>query len=235
MHVQSFCLAGDDPLRLQKTLLALADHARNQLPQLQRVLVFRVLRNIPTDSVTADQALREILPRTDEIKAIVECSFVDEASRSEARASDAWSDWCDSLRNEGEVLYAFDSFENVPIKPIAGALNGGFRRWMPLKRAAASPDTFRDGWFGRHADLVQHLPHVQGYIQQLVDSRFEGDGSPSWYERLPVDGIAQLCFANEEKMRAAYSSDARLPLRDDGRTLLAGIATLLVHGACLLP
>ncbi|PZR01706.1 MAG: hypothetical protein DI536_37520, partial [Archangium gephyra] len=156
--------------------------------------------------------------------------FAHVAAQAEARAGAQWNAFAAALDDSGERVCAFDAFSNVPVASVRGAGDGGFRRWMLLRRAAASPQAFRDAWFGRHADLVKQLPRVDGYVQHLVTARFGNNGEPVGYDGLRVDGIAELCFADESAMRESYASDARLPLRDDGRELLAGNVTLLVQG-----
>lgn len=220
MSTHMLCLAGDAAVRAALPLL----------PDAQ-VHVYRVLRYIPTDSVTEDRARRPIVPDAERIHTIVECNFRDSAAQARAQAGADWRAFAAAVDETGERLYAFDALSNIPIAPVRGAVEGGFRRWMLLRRAAASPDAFRDAWFGRHADLVKKLPRVDGYVQSLVTGRFGPDGEAASHESLCVDGIAELCFANEAAMLEAYSADARLPLRDDGRALLAGIVTLLVHGS----
>lgn len=220
MSTHIICLAGDAAVRA----------ALPRLPNAQ-VHVLRVLRHIPTDSVTEDQARRAIVPDAERIHTIVECSFPDAAAQAQAQAGADWRAFTAAVDESGERLYAFDALSNIPVAPVRGAVDGGFRRWMLLRRAAASPDAFRDAWFGRHADLVKKLPRVDGYVQNLVTGRFGPDGEATPHESLSVDGIAELCFADEAAMLKAYSDDARLPLRDDGRALLGGIVTLLVHGS----
>lgn len=226
MNFHIVCLARAEPA----ALLRAARAARGAVPALRQVQVQRVLRHIPTDSVTPDQAQQEIVPRAGEIEAVLACGFDDEDSRTQALASPAWTDFMAAVRAAGEPLFAFHTFANVPIEPVRGAVQGGFRRWMLLRRAGATREAFRGDWFGRHADLVKHLPLVDGYVQHLVTGRYDARGRPLDYGAAQVDGIAELCFADEATMQQSYASDARLPLRDDGRTLLAGIATVLVHG-----
>jgi uncharacterized protein involved in copper resistance len=76
---------------------------------------------------------------------------------------------------------------------------------------------------------VKELPQVDGYLQNLVSARYDAQEKPTDYAALPIDGVAQLCFADEAAMDASYTSPARLPLRDDGRELLGKITTLLVQ------
>ena len=219
MSTHILCLAGDAAVR-----------AALPRPPNAQVHIYRVLRHIPTDSVTEDQARRPIVPYAERVHTIVEFSFADAAAQAQARSGAEWRAFAAAVDESNERLFAFDVFSNIPIVPVRGAAEGGFRRWMLLRRATASADAFRDAWFGRHADLVKQLPRVHGYVQNLVTARFGPDGQAATHESLSVDGIAELCFADEDAMLGAYSTDARLPLRDDGRALLAGIVTLLVQG-----
>jgi hypothetical protein len=226
MNFHIVCLGRAEP----PALLRAGQGARAALPALRQVQVQRVLRHIPTDSVAPDQARQEIVPRAGEVQAVLACEFADEGARAEAMAMPAWSGFMDAVRAAGEPLLSFHTFANVPITPVRGAAEGGFRRWMLLRRAGPTREDFRDAWFGRHADLVKRLPQVDGYLQHLVTGRYDGRGRPLDYAGAQVDGIAELCFADEAAMQASYASEARIPLRDDGRELLGGIATLLVHG-----
>jgi hypothetical protein len=45
---------------------------------------------------------------------------------------------------------------------------------------------------------------------------------------ISIDGIAEVCFADEAAMDTSYAADARLPLKNDGRELNARVGTLLV-------
>jgi hypothetical protein len=189
----------------------------------REVHVHRVLRRIPTDSIAAEQAHVPLAPGAHDIGAIVECSFESDAHAQLPRA-------LATLRGAGELLFGFEMLRNAPIAATPEAAAGGFRRWMLLRRAAAGHETFRQAWSGRHARLVRALPRVDGYFQDLVTSRFDARGEPLAYEALPVDGVAQLCYADEVAMTASYASDARAPLREDGRALHSGNVTYLVEG-----
>ncbi|MDA7418984.1 EthD domain-containing protein [Xenophilus arseniciresistens] len=220
MQAHLLCLSGDAAVRA-----ALPKYS----PELP-VHLYQVLRHIPTDSVSAEQAQRPIVPGAEGIAWIVEIGFADAPAQARVLAQPAWRDFEAALGASGERLFAFDTAPNLPIVPKGAAAAGGFRRWMLLERAAATPAAFKEGWFGRHADLVKQLPGVDGYVQHLVSESFGADGRPLGRPAICVDGIAELCFADEAAMQASYASDARLPLRDDGRALLGGIVTLLVQG-----
>ena len=104
---------------------------------------------------------------------------------------------------------------------------------MLLARNSATQEQFRDAWFGRHAQLVKQLPQIDGYLQNLVTARYDAASRPVGYDELPINGVAELCFASESAMNASYTSDARLPLRDDARELLVRITTVLVQSEAL--
>src|SRR5690606_35183730 len=217
MLVKTYCLRSDRAVRAAP-------------PPCGDTLLYRVLRHIPTDSVTAEQAGTAMAPGAEHIGAVLECTFADAGEQARAVDTPAWRAVEAALHASEELLFALDSAANVPIAPRGAARDGGFRRWMLLKRAAPAADAFRDAWFGRHAQLVSRLPGVDGYCQHLVAARFDARLAPVPHEALQVDGIAALCFADEAAMLASYASPARVPLRDDGLALLAGNVTLLVQG-----
>jgi hypothetical protein len=200
---------------------ALAEAVR-ALPGLRQAQLLRVLRHIPTDSVR-DPAATQAVPGADRIQAVVELYFEGEVPAAQVQALD-WG---------APALFSFDSRPNIPVPPRGAAAQGGFRRWMLLVRKAATQEQFRDAWFGRHAELLKALPHIDGYLQNLVGARYDAQGRAVDYAALPIDGIAEICFADEAAMTASYTSEARLPLRDDGRALLERITTVLVQGEAL--
>lgn len=230
MLIKTFCLGALPQGTSSAFLAAAAKQARASVAGLREVLVHRVLRHIPTDSVPDDRSHTGVVAEADRIACVVECSFADAETEMNARNEPAWQAFAKALHGAGELLFALDTQSNVPITPARGAVQGGFRRWMLLARKAETHEQFRDAWFGRHASLVKELPKVDGYLQNIVTARYDAKGLAVDYAALPIDGVAQLCFADEQAMNASYASDARLPLRDDGRALLGRITTLLVHG-----
>lgn len=213
---------------------AVARRALRDVEGLRKIEVLRVLRHLTSDSV-AQQRGQGVAPAADDIQTIVELWFDDAAACAAAMAHAGGAAFRAQLAAVAPVLFSLDSVPNIPIPPRAGAENGGFRRWMLLARKAATPAAFRDAWFGRHASLVKALPLVDGYLQHLVAARYDAEGRAVDHETLAVDGIAQMCFADEAAMDASYASPARLPLRDDGRDLLARISTLLVQAEGFAP
>lgn len=197
------------------------------LVQVQRL---RVLRHIPTDSVNNDRAHSGVTAEADGIATVLELHFEDEAAAGHCSRQIAWAAFREQVNAVAPILFALDTASNVPIAPKGAAAEGGFRRWMLLARKASTQEQFRDAWFGRHADLVKQLPQVDGYLQNLVTARYDAKDREVAYDAMPIDGVAELCFADEAAMAASYASDARLPLRDDGRELLGRISTILVQG-----
>ncbi len=232
MFVKSFCLADAPDARAATSLLQGAARALRAAPEgaPSEVQLLRVLRHIPTDSVAGQSGGSGVVPQADAIGMLVQVCFEGEQAAQACAGSSAWGACLAQLQTAAPVLFSLDSLSNVPIAPRGAAARGGFRRWMLLARQAPTQDQFRDAWFGRHADLVRQLPQVDGYLQHLVIRRYDTGGRLQDYAQLPIDGIAELCFADEAAMTAAYSSPQRLPLRDDGRQLLGRITTILVHG-----
>lgn len=191
------------------------------------VQLLEVLRHIPTDSLNDQRTHAGVVPQADAIGRIVELHFDHEDAARRCADSEAWRALIEAIG--ARPLFTLDAEAHVAIEPKGAAREGGFRRWMLLVRKAAEREAFRDAWWGRHADLVRRLPHVQLYHQHLVVHGETGDGRPMDPEALPVDGIAQIGYADEAAMDASYASDARLPLRDDGRELLGRITTVLVR------
>jgi len=232
MHISTLLFSGREAYGadLQATLACTLRASHAHLPALRQAHVYLVMRHIATDSVTPSQASIPVVQRCAEVEVIVECAFEDAAAAAENAMLPAWRWFLAHAGKAGTLLYVIEATSNVSIPLARQAEDGGFRRLMFLRRAAADPKRFHDAWFGRHAELVRNLPFVDGYLQNLVLACQDSDLQDLPYATLSVDGIAHLCFAGEEDMLAAYASEARLPLREDGRLLLDGVDTLLVHG-----
>lgn len=232
MLIKTLCLGTPPAGEAAATaaLRAAAARLARESSGLREVQCLRVLRHIPTDSLNDQKSHNGVVPEADGLALVLEFYFDSEAAARAVAASPAWQAFRADVGAAAPVLFALDTQPNIPIAPAGAARDGGFRRWMLLARKAATPEQFRDAWFGRHADLVKQLPHVDGYLQNLVVAREDGSGAAADYARLPIDGIAELCFADEAAMNASYASGARLPLRDDGRDLLGRITTVLVQG-----
>jgi hypothetical protein len=231
MLIKTLCLAASQPAAAAADALErMAAQALHELPGLQRAQVNRVVRHVPTDYIENDRPYGGVVAQADAIDVSVDLHFPEAAAARQAVESPAWAALIKGMQGVAQLLFALDSEPNVPVPLRDGAVDGGFRRWLLLTRKAATREDFRDAWFGRHASLVKHLPLLDGYVQNLVMARYDAAGQPVAHDNLPIDGIAEVCFADEAAMNMSYASDARLPLRDDGRELAARVSTLLVHG-----
>lgn len=231
MLIKTLCLAIPQPVpEALAALEALAARAVRELPGLRQAQLNRVLRHIPTDYIANDKPYGGVAAEADAIGAAIDLHFADAEAAQAALGSPAWAGFATDLRSVAQTLFSLDSEPNVPVALRGGAVEGGFRRWLLLTRKAATREAFRDAWFGRHASLVRQLPLLDGYVQNLVTARYDAEGRPVSHESLPIDGIAEVCFADEAAMNESYGSDARLPLKDDGRELNARVSTILVWG-----
>lgn len=231
MLIKTLCLAASQPASAAADALErIAAQALRELPGLQQAQVNRVVRHVPTDYIENDKPYGGVVAQADDIDVSMDLHFADAAAARRAVESPAWAALMEHMQGVARVLFALDSEPNVPVPLRNGAVDGGFRRWLLLTRRAATPEDFRDAWFGRHASLVRHLPLLDGYVQNLVTARYDAAGRPVAHESLPIDGIAEVCFADEAAMNTSYASDARLPLKDDGRELNARVSTILVQG-----
>ncbi|SFP25677.1 EthD domain-containing protein [Variovorax sp. 770b2] len=234
MLTRTLCLAVPAPIaQAVPALEAAAAQALRELPGLQRVLVNRVVRQIPTDYIANDRPYAGVVAEADDITATLALQFEGAAAARAALGGAEGSAFLARVRAAGRVLFMLDSEANVPVALTGSAVQGGFRRWLLLTRNAPTIEGFRDAWFERHASLVKHLPLLEGYVQNLVTARYDASGAPVGHEALPIDGVAEVCYADEEAMNRSYASDARLPLKDDGAALNKRVSTLLVQGRVL--
>lgn len=231
MFVKTLCLAASQPAPAAASALErMSAQALREVPDLLQAQVNRVVRHVPTDYIENDRPYGGVVAQADQIDVSVDLHFADAAAARRAVESPGWAVLMAGMQGVARLLFALDSEPNVPVPLRGGAVDGGFRRWLLLTRKAATREDFRDAWFGRHAGLVRHLPLLDGYVQNLVTARYDAAGQPVAYESLPIDGIAEVCFADEAAMNSSYASDARLPLKNDGRELAARVSTVLVQG-----
>jgi hypothetical protein len=231
MSMRTVCLAALGPVREVTETVERA--AREHLAGVAKVLhigLHRVVRHVPTDYIANDRPYGGVVAEADDIGAILDLHFHNAEAGAEVMASAAWQNFLLAIAPAARPLFSLDSDANIPVPLRAGAVQGGFRRWLLLTRKPATPEAFREAWFVRHANLVKHLPRLDGYVQNLVNARYNAQGKAVPYSALPIDGIAEVCYADESAMVESYASDARLPLRDDGAELNARVSTILVDG-----
>lgn len=234
MTLKTLCLAALRPV--PQAADAVEQAARQHLlgqAGVTRIGLNRVVRHVPTDYIANDKPYGGVVAEADDIALVLDVHLADADAAAALAAGAAWRDFLQAIAPAARPLFTLDSEANVPVPLRAQSVQGGFRRWLLLTRKAATPEAFREAWFVRHADLVRRLPHLDGYVQNLVSARYDATGQAVPYETLPIDGIAEVCYADEAAMTASYASDARLPLRDDGAELNARVSTVLVSGVLI--
>jgi uncharacterized protein (TIGR02118 family) len=75
------------------------------------------------------------------------------------------------------------------------------KRFVILRRKPTmSVAEFRHYWKTIHGPLIAKIPGLRKYVQYHVSSKVIDDSD------LPIDGIAELWFDNEQARKAAYST-----------------------------
>jgi len=92
-----------------------------------------------------------------------------------------------------------------------------------------SADEFRRRWLQGYATLIQDLPGITGYRQNVIVERERVKGTPFAYEKLPIDGIAELWFDDAPSMEQAFSSRSGREAMTRAKTVLAEITAFLVR------
>ena len=229
MLVKTLCLTGPAGHPMSDALAALGAKARRDVPGLQLVQVDEVVRQIPTDYLAGDKP-PGLMGEASKITASMDFHFADAKAAQAAQASPAWASLMKDVAAIATPLFSLDSEPNIAVALRGTSVDGGFRRWLLLTRRAETVEGFREAWFGRHAGFVRHLPLLEGYVQNLVKARYDAAGKPLAYDALPVDGIAEVCYASEDDMNTSYASKEREPLKDDGVSLNRHVVTVLVQG-----
>lgn len=102
------------------------------------------------------------------------------------------------------------------------------KRMSVIKRLPTlSEDDFRREW-KIHGDLVRKMPGVSGYRQNVVVVREREKGKPCDYDTLPIDGIVELWFKDEQTLQDAFASPAGQTTMAHAKTFLGEITAFLV-------
>ncbi|MGE0097453.1 MAG: EthD domain-containing protein [Hydrogenophaga sp.] len=227
--MKTVCLAALRPVPevVEAVERAVREHLLG-LADVRQIGLGKVVRHVPTDYIANDRSYGGVVAEADDIGVVLDLHVAHAGAGAQVVASPAWRNFLLAISPVARPLFSLDSEANIPVPLRARSVHGGFRRWLLLTRKAATPQAFREAWFVRHANLVRHLPRLDGYVQNLVSARYDAQGKPVPYEELPIDGIAEVCYADEAAMVESYASDARLPLRDDGAELNARVSTVLI-------
>ena len=115
------------------------------------------------------------------------------------------------------------------VRPVDPAGARPAKRMSVLRRKpGVSPERFRHEWLDVHAGLVSALPNLAGYTQNLVFAREVAPNVAGSYDDLPIDGVAELWFADANAIVAAFASPAGRAVLDHARQFIAEITTFLV-------
>ncbi|MDM0113717.1 EthD family reductase [Variovorax sp. J22R133] len=102
------------------------------------------------------------------------------------------------------------------------------KRISVIKRLPSlSEDDFRREW-RIHGDLVRKMPGVSGYRQNVVVAREREKGKPCDYDALPIDGIVELWFKDEQTLQDAFASPPGQSAMAHAKTFLGDITAFLV-------
>lgn len=91
-----------------------------------------------------------------------------------------------------------------------------------------SEDDFRREW-KVHGDLVRKMPGVSAYRQNVIVAREREKGTLCDYETLPIDGIVELWFQDEQTLQDAFGSSAGQRTMAHAKTFLGEITAFLVN------
>lgn len=109
--------------------------------------------------------------------------------------------------------------------PVGKALK---RMSFLRRRADVSPENFAYEWRVKHAELVQTLPGVLGYRQNLVIHRESPKGYVVDYDSLSIDGIVELWFESPDTLNAAFASKQGIQTMQHATEFIDEITTFLV-------
>jgi uncharacterized protein (TIGR02118 family) len=116
----------------------------------------------------------------------------------------------------------------VPV-PTATKRAALLKRISTLKRRPElSEEDFRREWIV-HRDLVQQMPGIAAYRQNVVIARERIKGQPCGYDELPIDGIVELWFEDAATLEAAFNSSAGRTTMKHAQTFLAEITAFVVE------
>lgn len=92
--------------------------------------------------------------------------------------------------------------------------------YLVEKRPELGDDAFTAHWHGIHAELATHMPGLRGYAINSPSASQRG--------RRPIDGFAELWFADRDAAVAAWASPEGMATAADGAEFMAGTRPLIV-------
>lgn len=122
-----------------------------------------------------------------------------------------------------EEIHPILCLQNTVI-PAPQSRTGLKRMSILRKRPDVSPEYFQEQWFRLHSILVERLPGIQGYRQNLVlDGPRDAEGN------MLADGMVELWFPDTATIEAAFRSGAGITLMTHAKEFIAEISTFLVE------
>lgn len=126
-------------------------------------------------------------------------------------------------------LHIVTAEQSVVIPLPAEAARANLLKRMSIIRRlpTLTEDDFRREW-RIHGDLVRKMPGVGAYRQNVVVVREREKGTPCAHEALPIDGIVELWFKDEQTLQHAFASPAGQDAMAHAKTFLGDITAFLV-------
>ena len=121
---------------------------------------------------------------------------------------------------------------------VAPPTKGRFVKRMSLlrKRPDVSLEEFQAQWFGMHAVLVQRIPGLLGYRQNLVidrrKNRFADDEDAA---QIPIDGVVELWFEDNDAIDRGFGSPRGKTTMMHAAEFLGEISTYMVQTTAIIP
>lgn len=118
--------------------------------------------------------------------------------------------------------------EVIPVPPGPARARLLKRMSTLRRRTDISEEDFRREW-RVHGELVQQMPGVSAYRQNVVMQRERVKGQPCAYEDLPIDGIVELWFESATTLEAAFATPQGQRTMAHAKTFLFEITAFLVE------
>ncbi|MCC6306286.1 MAG: EthD family reductase [Rhodobacteraceae bacterium] len=105
------------------------------------------------------------------------------------------------------------------------------KRMSLIRRIPGLSDAdFRREWLGVHSGMMKQWPDVLGYNQNLVvDRYFRSNTESATPDEVPVDGIVEIWFASDARMKAAHAAPIVAATMAHAREFLSEITPFLVE------
>jgi uncharacterized protein (TIGR02118 family) len=96
------------------------------------------------------------------------------------------------------------------------------------RRSDVTADRFKSEWANVQASLIKNIRNLRGYRQNLIIERQVPKGMTVGYDRLPIDGIAELWFDSIDALQAEFASSEGQVAVKHARQLIGEATAYLV-------